>query len=134
MLATARVRTPAPVLVCVSAQEKEIKLRYQLQPALHFSLPLLNHLSHLILTAFLSSSSSLPSPCPPAVRQYSLGTPETSLRGLRTLKALRALTSKPAALPPMAVSASPLVACSRMALNNLQTGSRESSSCCGVVV
>ncbi len=52
--------------------------------------------------------------------QYLLGTPETSLRGLSTLNALRALTSKPAAFPPIGVAPSPLVACSKIALNNLQ--------------
>lgn len=51
--------------------------------------------------------------------KYLLGTPDTSLRGLSTLNALRALTSKPAAFPPMGVAPSPLVACSRIALNNL---------------
>lgn len=70
--------------------------------------------SHHSLPPFFPSSHHSLRP------SHSLGTPETSLRGRRTLKALRALTSKPAALPPMAVSPSPLVACSRMALNNLQ--------------
>lgn len=51
--------------------------------------------------------------------QYLLGTPETSLRGLSTLNALRALTSKPAAFPPIGVAPSPFVACSKIALNNL---------------
>lgn len=51
--------------------------------------------------------------------EYLLGTPDTSLRGLSTLNALRALTSKPAAFPPIGVAPSPLVACSRIALNNL---------------
>lgn len=114
------VRASAPGLICVTVPEKEIKLRYQLQLAVHFSLSSLNRLSHLIPTA-------LPFLLPPLTRSFlpfhnpghSLGTPETSLRGRRTRKALSALTSKPAALPPMAVSPSPLVACSRMALNNL---------------
>ncbi|TNN65169.1 hypothetical protein EYF80_024576 [Liparis tanakae] len=52
--------------------------------------------------------------------RYLLGTPETSLRGLSTLNALRALTSKPAAFPPIGVPPSTLVACSKIALNNLQ--------------
>lgn len=51
--------------------------------------------------------------------KYLLGTPDTSLRGRSTLNALRALTSKPAAFPPIGVAPSPFVACSRIALNNL---------------
>lgn len=51
--------------------------------------------------------------------KYLLGTPETSLSGLSTLNALSALTSKPAAFPPIGVAPSPLVACSKIALNNL---------------
>lgn len=50
---------------------------------------------------------------------YSLGTPDTSLRGLNTLKARRAFTSNPAALPPIEVPPSPLVACSNIALKSL---------------
>ncbi len=51
---------------------------------------------------------------------YSLGTPDTSLRGLNTLKARRAFTSNPAALPPIEVPPSPLVACSNIALKSLK--------------
>lgn len=96
-----------------------IRQRYQLQPLVHFSPSSLNHHLHLILGApflfFLPLSFFLS--C--LLSKYLLGTPDTSLRGLSTLNALRALTSKPAAFPPIGVAPSPLVACSKIALNNL---------------
>lgn len=49
----------------------------------------------------------------------SLGTPDTNLKGLNTLKARSAFTSKSAAFPPIGVPPSPFVACSNIALNNL---------------
>lgn len=58
------------------------------------------------------------------VHMYLLGTPDTSLRGLNTLKARKAFTSKPAALPPIEVPPS-LVACSNIALKSLRERERE---------
>lgn len=64
----------------------------------------------------------------------SLGTPDTNRRGLRTLNARSALTSKPAAFPPIGVPPSPFVACSNIALNNLWERETEAKAdvCLGV--
>ncbi len=62
-------------------------------------------------------------------RANSLGTPETSLRGLRTLKALKALTSRPPGFPGTwwVVACSPdlWVIVSKMTLNNLHKQRQE---------
>lgn len=102
--------------VCVCG----IKQWYEFQCLVHFSPASIDHHSHLLLHSFLfflyvfiSLSLGFHS------AKYLLGTPETSLSGLSTLNALSALTSKPAAFPPIGVAPSPLVACSKIALNNL---------------
>lgn len=51
---------------------------------------------------------------------YLLGTPDTSLRGRSTRKALSAFTSNPAPFPPRALAPSALVACSKIALKSLE--------------
>lgn len=102
--------------VCVSVCVY-IKYQYQHQSVVHLSSSSPYHNSHLIPRAafhFLCLGFFLHG------SWYLLGTPETSLRGLSTLNALRALTSKPAAFPPIGVAPSPFVACSKIALNNLQ--------------